>query len=331
MACAVILIISIQGGHSASNPALVAVTVSPAPPQHVASLTEWTVPTPRSGPWKMTLDQSGNCCWFVEYYGNKIAHFDSAKGSFQEWEIPTQGSNPYGIAMTTVNGSAMVWGTELSSHKVFAFTPNSGQFSEYALPPGSSPGYISIERQPGTIRVWFTETTRNSNGEFVYDPSSRNVTFYNAPFPATVGGGAYDVYAGSGYVWFAGFSALVKWDRASGQYSIWRLPNNGSAVVHSIAFDSGGQLWYTQASPNSPSSDNFVGVLHGNTVQEWRILSPGSNPRGISINPITQQPWIADQSSLQGNGTVANLNDFGNGTIILSTPITAPAPSTTRR
>ena len=321
LTCMLVLIISIQGVHG--------VLSNSAPPLHVASLTEWSVPTPASGPRMLTLDQSGNCCWFVEYYGNKIAHFDARTSSLQEWTIPTPSSNPYGITITTINGSAMVWGTEFSSDKVFAFSPDTGRFSEYALPSGSGPGYISIERQPGNIKVWFTETTRNSNGEFVYDPNSRNVTFYDAPFPTAVGGGAYDVYAGSGYVWFAGFSALVRWDRASGQYSIWPLPNNGPAVGRSIAFDVSGQLWFTQGSARSASNDNFVGVLHGNIVQEWCIPGPGSNPWGISVNPLTQQPWIADQSSLKGNGTVANLNDFGNGTLSFSSPITAPASYTT--
>lgn len=320
LAFAVILLLSAQGAQSAQS--------SSAPAQRVASITEWTLPTPGSGPWTLAHDQSGSCCWLVEYYGNKIAHFDSGTGTFQEWEIPTSGSNPYGISITTVNGSVMVWGTEFSSDKVFAFTPDSGRFSEYSLPYGSGPGSISIEPQVGTTRVWFTETTSNSNGEFVYDPSSKNVTFYDAPFPVSVGGGAYDVYAGSGYVWFAGFSALVKWDRATGLYSIWPLPNNSSSVVRSMAFDSGGQIWFTQGSPKSGSIDNFVGVLQGNIVQEWRIPTPGANPRGISINQLTQQPWIVEESSLQGNGTIGNLNDFGNGTVFLSSPTSASAPST---
>ena len=317
--CALIIIVSIQGVQGE-----IPNSVSP---QRTASLTEWTVPTPGSGPWMLTHDQSGKCCWFVEYYGNKIGHLDPETGSFQEWSIPTANSNPYSLALTTVNDSVMLWGTEFSSNKVFAFTPDSGQFSEYSI-PGAGPEYIAIEPQPGTIRVWFTEITKNSNGEFVYDPSSRNVTFYDAPFPSTVGGGAHDLYAGPGYVWFAGFSALVKWDRASGKYTIWPLPNNNSAVVRSLAFDSRGELWYTQGSAKSTSNNNFVGVLHGDIVQEWRIPSAGSNPRGISVNPITQQPWIAEQSSLQGNGTVSNLNNFGNGTIFLSSPMTAPARST---
>ncbi len=294
-----------------------------------ASLTEWTVPTSGSGPWGLALDQSGTCCWFVEYYGNKIAHFDSRASSFEEWEIPTSGSNPYSIAVTSVGGTPMVWGTEFSSNKIFAFSPASGNFSEYSLSGASGPGYVSIEPQAGTTaRVWFTETTKNSNGEFIYDSASRNVTFYEDTFPASVGGGAYDVHAGSGFVWFAGFSALVRWDRASAQYTIWPLPNHGSAVARFMTFDSRGEPWYTQGVADGTSNDNFVGVLRGNLIQEWRIPGAGSNPRGISINPLIQQPWIAEQSTLEGNGTVANLNDFGNGTIFSSSPITAPSGGT---
>lgn len=286
-----------------------------------ASLTEWTVPTARSGPWGLVLDQSGSCCWFVEYYGNKVAHFDSRMGSFQEWEIPTPNSDPYSIAITSMSGNVMVWGTEFASDKVFAFSPATGKFIEYSLAGGAGPGYVSIEPEPGPVRVWFTETTRNSNGEFVYDSASGNVTFYEDTFPASVGGGAYDVHAGSGYVWFAGFSALVRWDRTSAEYTIWPLPQHDSAVTRSITFDSLGQVWYTRGVADVSSNDNFVGVLRRNMIQEWRISTVGSNPRGISINPVIQQPWIAEQSWPQGNGTISSLNNFGNGTLYPSSPI----------
>ncbi|HXZ90224.1 MAG TPA: hypothetical protein VEG61_04090 [Candidatus Dormibacteraeota bacterium] len=320
LACALIFIIVIQTAQGGSP--------NPAQPHPTASLTEWAVPTARSGPWTLALDSSGNCCWFVEYYANKVGHLDPGTGSIQEWNIPSLNSNPYDIVLTTINGTVTIWGTEFSSDKVFAFIPATGQFSEYSLPQGSGPAYIAIEPESSTIRVWFTEITKNSNGEFVYDPNSRNVTFYDAPFPSIVGGGAYGLYAGAGYVWFAGFSSLVRWDRASGQYSIWPLANNSSTVVRSLAFDSSGGLWYTQGSARQAGSDNFVGVLHSSIVQEWRLPSPGANPWGLSINPLTQQPWIAEQSPIQDNGTVANLNDFGNGTTYPSSPMTAPSIST---
>jgi streptogramin lyase len=261
----------------------------------------------------------------VEYYGNKIGHFDSHTGSFQEWEIPTTYSNPYSVAITSIGGNTTVWGTEFASNKIFEFLPATGKFSEYSVPNGGGATSISIEPQPGTVRVWFTQPIGNSNGEFVYDPASGNVTDYEDTFPASVGGGAYDVHAFPGYVWFAGFSSMVKWDRASEEYTIWPLPVHNATVGRSIAFDSRGQLWYTQGVADGSSYDNFVGVLDGNVIQEWRIPHVGSNPRGIAVNPLSQQPWIAEQSSLDGNGTVTNLNNFENGTIFFSSPLTAPS------
>ena len=290
-----------------------------------ASLTEWVVPTSQSGPWGLALDQTGSCCWFVEYYGNKIGHFDSHTGSFQEWNIPTKYSNPYSIAVTSMGGNTTVWGTEFSSNRIFMFSPASGKFSEYRLPGGGGATSVSIEPEPGTVRVWFTQPIGNSNGEFVYDPASGNVTDYEDTFPAAVGGGAYDVLAFPGYIWFAGFSAVVEWDRASEEYTIWPLPIHNGAVGRSIAFDSRGQLWYTQGVADASSHDNFVGVLDGNMIQEWRIPDVGSNPRGMAVNPLSQQPWIAEQSSPDGNGTVTNLNNFGNGTVFLSSSSTAPS------
>ena len=289
-----------------------------------ASLTEWSVPTSGSGPWGLTLDSSGSCCWFVEYYGNKVGHFDSNTGSFQEWEIPTSSSNPYSIAVMSVAGNTMVWGTEFASSKIFAFSPTSGNFSEYSLPGGAA-AYVSIEPEPSTVRVWFTQPTENSNGEFVYDPVTGNVTLYEDSFPASVGGGAYDLHAFSGSVWFAGFSSIVKWDRASGDYTIWPLPVHNGAVGRFITFDSLGELWYTQGAADRSSNDNFAGVLQSNIIREWRMSRVGANPRGIAIDPLTQQPWIAEQSSLKGNGTVANLNDFGNSSLFLASPVTAPS------
>lgn len=77
-----------------------------------ATLTEWNIPTPNSGAWGLTLDASGNCCWFVEYYGNNVGHLDPATGTFQEWAIPTAGADPYSIATTAISGSLVVWGTD---------------------------------------------------------------------------------------------------------------------------------------------------------------------------------------------------------------------------
>jgi len=290
-------------------------------------LTEWTVPTVEAAPWALTLGPGGMCCWFLEYYGNKVGHFDSATNTFQEWTIPTSNSNPYGLAVTSISGNTTLWGTEFGTDRVFAFSPASGNFSEYSLLHGNTGvGYVSIEPSSSQTRVWFTETTRNANGEFVYDPKSKNVTFYEGVFPAQVGGGAYGVYAIANSVWFAGFSSLVRWDRATQQYTIWPLPVHASSIGRFVTLDQYGEPWYTQGTTNGTTNENFVGVLRwNNTFQEWRLPSVGSDPRAIAVNPLTQTPWIAEQSSLEGRGGIAELDTSNGGDYVASSPITLPS------
>jgi peptide/nickel transport system substrate-binding protein len=267
----------------------------------------------------------------VEYYGNQLGHLDPISGTFQEWMIPTINANPYGLAITSIAGEPILWGTEYSSDKVFAFFPVSGIFREYSLPHhNTGVGFISIEPPSTKVRVWFTETLRNDNGEFVYDHTTGNVTFYEDTFPAAVGGGAYGLYAGSSSVWFAGFSALVRWDRASQEYTMWPLPAHGSDVVgRFVTIDSNGEVWYTQGASNGTSNDNFVGVLRENGfIQEWQLPNSGADPRQISLNPVTKQPWIAERSPVAGNGTIAVLSEPYGGALIPSAPTTAPSGGT---
>jgi peptide/nickel transport system substrate-binding protein len=307
--------------------------ISSHPQSNATSVTEWAIPTLNSGPWSLTLDPSGHCCWFVEYYGDKIAHFDPTNNSFQEWTIPTPQANPYALTTTIIDGSLVVWGTEFGADKIFSFSPSTGTFLEYALSLYGSGslgvGYISSEPTSTQTRVWFTETLNNVNGELIFDPKSNNITLYQDVFPLPVGGGAYDVYAGSNSVWFAGISAIVRWDRSSQQYTIWPLPAHGSAAGRFIALDQYGQIWYTQGVTDGYSTYNYVGVLRDNsTFQEWQIPEQGADPRGITINPLTQQPWIAEQSPTVQNGTIAMLDQSIGGSIIPSAPIVMPSHAT---
>ncbi len=292
------------------------------------TLTEWTVPTASSGPWGMSLDPSGQCCWFLEFFGNKVAHFDPATGTFQEWAIPTANSQPYGITTTMFSGQLEVWGTEFMGNKVFVFYPNTGTFYEFPLPTANSGAeYISIEPSGSFVRVWFTEILRNVNAEIVYNPGvPASGTLYEDTFPAGAGGGANGVYAGPGVVWFEGISGIVKWDRVTNQYTIWPLPVHGSAGGRFITLDALGQAWYTQGVTTAGSADNYVGVLRGdNTIKEWQVPTVGADPRLLSINPLTQHPWIAEQSQNAGSGKAAELDPSAGGTVVGAAPATSPS------
>lgn len=302
--------------------------------QSHVTITEWTVPTPASGPLALTLDQSGACCWFLEYYGNKLAHLAVNTNTFQEWPIPESSqaypSNPFDLAFTSNGGSPSLWGTEYGSDRVFAFSPTSNVFLTYSLPSSNTGvGYISIEPSGPQVRIWFTETTRNANGELIYDQASENATLYEDRFPSAAGGGAYGVFAESNSVWFAGFSALVRWDRAAQQYTMWPLPVHGSAIGRFITVDSYGQPWYTQGVTNATSEDNFVGVLRGDSViQEWPLPTLGADPRRITINPLSDQSWVAERSLAAKDGAIAVLSNSSEGKLIATTPTTAQSGGT---
>ena len=292
-----------------------------------ANLTEWSLPTSNSVPLGLSLDPSGHCCWFVEFSGNKVGHLDPDTNTFQEWNIPTAGASPLAIATTTISGSLAIWGTEFAKDKVFLFYPSSGTFLEYSLPNANSGvEYTSVEPAGSLVRVWFTEIQRNANGQLIYDPSTGTGTLSEDTFPSAVGGGANGIFAGPGVVWYAGISSLVRWDRATNQYTIWPLPTHGSATGRFLTFDSLGQPWYTQGVLTAGGSDNYVGVLRGdNTIKEWQVPAAGSDPRGISISPSTQVPWIAEQSSQSNNGQIATLDPSAGGTVVTSTPTTVHA------
>jgi hypothetical protein len=80
----------------------------------------------------------------VEDLASKIAQFDLSTNAFQERVIPTPAANPVGLT-STISAQIVVFGTEGTGNKIFAFFPASGVIKEYTLPnAGSFPG-ISID------------------------------------------------------------------------------------------------------------------------------------------------------------------------------------------
>jgi streptogramin lyase len=212
-----------------------------------------------------------------------------------------------------VSGSVVVLGAEFGTNKVFVFFPGNGTFKEYTLPTANSgPLYISIEPGGTYIRTWFTEWSTNSIGEIIYNPATGSATLYEWTLPAAAGGAAAGVFAGSGIIWFAGKSAIVKWDRAASQFTTWPIPVHPSTTASFVDVDSLGQVWYTSRTTDPASTDNYVGVLRGdNTFKEWQFPAAGTDPRVISISPPTQRPWIAEQ----GGDKIAQLDPSAGGVV----------------
>lgn len=276
-----------------------------------AALTEWTIPTPDNLPMGLALDPSGECCWFVESSGSKVVHLDPSTDTFQEWTIPTPNSKPTSLALTMISGSIAVLGTENAKDKVFLFFPNTGIFREYTLPPDFGPLYTSIEPEGPQVKAWFTGIG-DSVGQVIYDPSLGTLRMNELALPAAAGGGAKGVHATSGAIWFAGTNAIVKWESATRQFTTWTIPPHTSTKAAFVDIDALGQVWYTSASTQAIGASSYVGVLRsGNMFTEWQVPTPGANAQAISINPLTQNPWITEQ----GEDKVAKLDPSGGGII----------------
>jgi len=288
-----------------------------------ATLTEWAIPTAGSQPSGLALDPSGNCCWFVESTGNKVAHLDPLTNTFREWAIPSPDSSPIGLALTVVSGSLTVFGTESSKGKVFLFFPSTGTFREYTLTEGSRPQYISIEPPGAQIRAWFTDLKRNSIGEIIYYPDSRTAKLFELALPAAAGGRAKGVHAESGIVWFAGIAAIVKLDRGTSQFTAWTTPYHPSTQAAFVDIDALGQVWYTATSSGITSTRDYVGVLwsNNNTFAEWEVPTVGASAGVVSVNPVTGNSWIAEQ----GEDRIAELDPSSGGTVTSAWPRTAQA------
>jgi hypothetical protein len=278
-----------------------------------ATLTEWTVPTAGSLPAGLALDPSGNCCWFVESSGNKVAHLDLSTDTFREWAIPTSGSTPTSLALATISGSVVVVGAESAKNKVFLFFPDTGRFREYTLPVEySGPLYVSVEGTETQINAWFTERTGGLVGELTYDSVSGTAKMHQFKLPSEAGGGATGVRAVTGIIWFAANTAIVKWDRDSGRFTTWAIPVHSSTQGAFIDVDELGQVWYTSTSLGTTITYSYVGVLRSdNTFTEWQVPTVGANAQAISINPVTQNPWIAER----GEDKIAKLDPSSGGTV----------------
>jgi streptogramin lyase len=210
-----------------------------------------------------------------------------------------------------ISGSIAVLGTENAKDKVFLFFPNTGIFREYTLPPDFGPLYTSIEPEGPQVKAWFTGIG-DSVGQVIYDPSLGTLRMNELALPAAAGGGAKGVHATSGAIWFAGTNAIVKWESATRQFTTWTIPPHTSTKAAFVDIDALGQVWYTSASTQAIGASSYVGVLRSdNMFTEWQVPTPGANAQAISINPLTQNPWITEQ----GEDKVAKLDPSGGGII----------------
>ncbi len=125
-------------------------------------MTEYSLPTPDSGPAGLTLQPSSSNIWLTEDYspsGDKIARFNTTTHSFQEYPPSFTVSSPVGI---TFDKTGNIWITEHYGSSIDEFFPSNQTYRKFltSLPSTASSQTYSA---PSTIvadsqgRLWFEE------------------------------------------------------------------------------------------------------------------------------------------------------------------------------
>ena len=217
------------------------------------TFTQWTVPTPDSGPWDIDIDHNGNI-WFTEHYVNQIGEFNPATQTFTEVATPTADSQPYGI---TVDSENNIWFTENNpSVALIAEYTSAGQLQEFKIRnslPGSrlTPHLITVAPNGN---IWWTEGWVGMIGELnpaLASPGTTNgVSEYEYP---TICGSCGTHASGisidsSGTVWFDDSlqNMFGSYSPSTGSFSVSATPTAYGHPHDGMNVDGAGNVWFDE-------------------------------------------------------------------------------------
>jgi virginiamycin B lyase len=257
---------------------------------------QYAVPTPNSTPYDLVYDHDRDILWFTEQGANKIAYFEPDSENFTEYDIPTTGSAPAGIALSP---DGTVWFVEKDANQLARFEPQGEIFSEFAYPLQDAT--LEDVTVSNSNSVWFTAPGVERVVRYVPDTGDFLSVPVNAG-PGTEPFAALNVASGrGGHLWITAPDMEMIGLFLPGTTSLWRwyqLPGT-NPVVAGLAYSWDGvrhHLWFTD------SGTGHVGLLvidvTGKVVATRRhpLSSANSVPIGIAVD-VNQNVWIAEYES----------------------------------
>jgi len=173
------------------------------------------LPTSNSGPAELAVENGTSYLWISESFTNKIARFDAASHSFQEYAPSFSLLSPVGIS---VDKNGNVWTSEHGGSSIAELIPSNSTFRKY---PTSQPTNLKITA-PATIaldkfgRIWFVEHFSNKVGRL--DPRTGVMNEFVIP----TSGLAYSLLNAldsNGNFWFTEYTAnrigMINWNATS--------------------------------------------------------------------------------------------------------------------
>lgn len=135
-------------------------TVTPGVSQPAGRIAEWPVPTPRFA--RDPAPGLDGKIYITVMQGNKLARFDPATQTFDEWDLPA-GTRPHGLV---VDEKGTVWMTGNGNGTLLEIPFSNGQpgrMSAHKTPSGGSPHTIIFD---GRDALWFTNQSADKVTRF---------------------------------------------------------------------------------------------------------------------------------------------------------------------
>ncbi len=241
----------------------------------------YTFATSNVGLMQPAVDAQGNV-WVGEMHVNRLGSLNSQTGAVTNWAPP---DGRYGIMATTVDAQGDAWFAELYANYIGRFDTRQQSFHLFPLGTwqGSPLGPQDLHFD-GRGLLWFTAAGAGVLGRL--DPRTGAIRLWpvsSSPSTLTV--------TPTGRVWFGVGGGIGNLDPLTGQISLYRLPNPQTQVF-SMATDSAGRLWFTEALPGK------LGMLDPTTSTLTELPVPalsGSSPALYAlVIDHTGNIWFVD-------------------------------------
>lgn len=240
-------------------------------------MTEFTVPTPFSQPYGITVGPDG-AIWFAENGANKIGRIPitatTTNPQITEYAIPTSDSHPLAI----VSGAdGALWFTECYPGNIARMPTSGSPVLEFGIPtPNSAPQAIAAGSDGA---IWFTESKTDKVGRIPVNGSP--ITEFPIPTAAS------DPFGGltsgpDGALWFG----------ESLGNNIGRIPTSGTPVTEypipsptafprAITAGPDGAIWFTENDVNKIGRISTSGL----PITEFHLLPTMVGPVAITAGP----------------------------------------------
>jgi streptogramin lyase len=256
-----------------------------SPTSGSGAITEFTTPTPKSGPMQIAAAPSGDL-YFTESEPNKIARL-TITGVITEFPVVAVTSNSGNVSNAyaiTVMPDGNVWFT-LPPDYIVRMNASGSMMTAFPLPaPNSYP--LSITPGPDG-NVWFAEADGNNIGRIT--PTGTITEF---PVPTVHARLPAITFVPNGDIWFVEYLAnKIGRITTAGAITEYTIPRPNTAPG-GIALGPDGNLWFTEEAFGTIGRITQTGVF-----AEFVLPTGGYSPQSICAGPDGNM-WFTESARI---------------------------------